>query len=216
LGGRDLTAYDKGWASYRWGEESAPWLQPIGTPPAGTTQLQWAVSLAEGENRVWSGRLATTLTIGGSLDEVIQPVVIPVVAEAIQRSMVQTAKLEGTAAGEWLDFQPVQMTELDGTTVGLLVEFLHDGKPVAAARPIWIQPEDVKARLGSSGGYISPSPAFQTVPIDGDTALLSAMKPDDPRWTIHVRGDGETALRDFKATRYWSGEFELSPRHLAN
>jgi hypothetical protein len=210
-GGRELTAYDKGWSSYPWGEESSPWLQPIGTPPAGTTQLQWAVSLAEGGHQVWSGHLVTQLTIGGTVDEVIQPVVIPAAAEAIQRSMAQTAKLEATDTVEWLDFQPVQMTELEGTTVGLVVEFRYDGKPVATARTIWVQAADAKARQGSSGWYRPPGTNFQAVPIDGDTALLSTMKPGDTRWMIHVRGDGEMALRDFKATRYWSGEFDMKP-----
>jgi hypothetical protein len=79
--------------------------------------------------------------------------------------------------------------------IGLSIEVLYAGSPVASAK--FFSP------AGSIGGVTLP------VPLHGHLETLRNADPNDPNWTVRVRGDGEMALRDFSATKYWAGEFTL-------
>jgi hypothetical protein len=210
-GGEQVTVYDPGWGAEGWYRTDDPgWLQPAGILPSGTTSVEWQVTIDEGSDHVWQGKFTTPITIGGTIDEVIQPVVLPAAADAIRRALLQTARVEGSGKDLWLSFEHVQMDELRGITVGLVMEFRHDGKRVAGLKTVWAQEADLKIRAGPSGWYRAAGTTLRSVPIDGDTALLGEMKSGDSRWAMAVRGDGATALRDLKATKYWSGAFELT------
>ena len=209
-GAREVIAYDEGWGGSQYRDEAPAWLQPIGVPPDGTSVVECRVFIDEGSGRLWEGRLKTPITVSGAVDEVIQPVVLPAAEEAIREALARTIRVD--ADGEWLIFEPpVQVSTLAGITVGLVIEFRYDGVRVAGARTLWIQEEDAKERAGSSGWYRRSLSKDRSVQLEGDTKRLTTIKPSDPHWTVYVRGDGETALRDFKATQYWSGEFEIKP-----
>lgn len=80
-----------------------------------------------------------------------------------------------------------------GTSFAFTLEFVHDGI--------------VKARAECS----PPSYVFGTLlPVEGDTeALRSAMRSGTAGWTVRIRGDGFLALRDWTATSFWAGSYEI-------
>jgi hypothetical protein len=84
--------------------------------------------------------------------------------------------------------------DLAGVTLGMRCEVLDNDKPVAHAR--WWQRRGAIAIQGAE------------IKISGDlTAPLA--DPTNPRYTVRFTGDGEMALRDFDATKYWKGSFTI-------
>lgn len=96
-----------------------------------------------------------------------------------------------------LSVQQIGDPSLQDVTFGFAAEFL-DGTSVIA-----------KARWWQRASLAQPTVSGVPVLIEGVGEALQAalLRPDDPRYTVRVRGDGEMALRDFEGTKYWAGEF---------
>lgn len=74
--------------------------------------------------------------------------------------------------------------------------------------PYWVRFD----RMGESQvPWCHPPTALEELEID-HSDWLNDFDPAElleGNWTIHIKGDGATALRDFEATKYWAGEITL-------
>jgi hypothetical protein len=83
------------------------------------------------------------------------------------------------------------------------VEVLDGGEAVAGARFVL-----AAAAWGEQERrYImTAEPAETRFPLRGRTGRIARADRSGERWKLRITGDGEAALSDFGATKYWAGE----------
>ncbi len=133
-----------------------------------------------------------------TIDEAITPVREPALDAAIAQTLQpRLVHMEYRDALVLVVREPT-FTSPD-IAVGIRVTFEYDGTVRATARMF--------TRTTTTVGDILPG-----VLLEGEYAALVELKnadASDPRWQVRIQGDGEMALRDFGAARYWSGELTL-------
>ena len=136
-------------------------------------------------------QLRVPVTIGGSIDEILQPIRDPELIAELRESTRITYTDEGffltTQTDAWAD-------QLD-LSLAFKLEFVHNGSTVSTA--------DVRLPR-------TPSSIWIAAPDDLDQETLLQSAADE--WTVRFVGDGEIALIDLNRHRYWSGEITLPLR----
>lgn len=170
------------WGYYaHWREFPPP---PPGRPPQVSIELR---ERGRGDDestcsvQLWSTVRQLPVVVAGSPENALRPV------ESGDCALSFRLKLQHLSHGSgWATLSVVpQITVPTNVSVGLSVEFLEKGVPVAWATVC-----------------LSDGP---TAAVDGDVNRLTGAQPDD--LTIRVRGDPVVALRAHDAESYWKGEF---------
>ena len=182
-------------------EPGAKSIRVLMSPPI-SGQAQWPQK-----------RLEFPLEIGGTIDDVLKPVAGPELdaklAQALKLWLVPLDPgLRGSATTVTLLFDQAGVVgpSWREVTLGLRVELRFDGEPVVRAELVLPSQRRREAeQLPTSSQWLFDS---------ASSGLSLGDFPDfsDPRWTLHLTGDGEVALRDPEATHYWKGEIEVPLR----
>lgn len=142
------------------------------------------------------------ITIGDSLDTVIQPVSDEATTEAMKSVFGNVTRWTGGP-------QPVRFNiaanqtfspEFKDTAIGVSVELFHNDRVVRQLDLWWIGGADVADR-----GY------EHAVPFEDHDTLLQIREEDlDANWELRVRSDPALALRAGDAAFYWKGDFTVT------
>ena len=214
--GRTVTAYAESWRYRTWPSRNPNpegSLQCIGAPPDGTEEIAFRIEIREADAQIWSNVVSVPITVGGTVDEILEPVQSPEIDRALREGLGSSLRLSDD--GQWVVFVPPRIDELESVAVGIAIEFVHGDDVVAHAQAVWTHVEE--AGLGEDdltrvfklmGGKTVFADEIWRL-VEGDTNRLRDADFRDARWEVRVRGDGAIALWDFAATKYWSGRFTL-------
>lgn len=136
-------------------------------------------------------QLRLSVTVGGSIDEILQPVRDPASIAELRES----TRVTYTDKGFFLTTQTDAWADQTDLSLAFKLEFVHDGSTVST----------VDVQLPRTPGSVWIAAPDE---LDQETLLQS---PAD-EWTLRFIGDGEIALLDLNSHRYWSGQMSL-PLH---
>lgn len=145
----------------------------------------------------WTTTLRFPVDRTQHLDQIITPIRDPALDRAVRDGLAPRFIILRTSGQRCMVLTRVSDPVCNGITLGINVEVRSHDQVVATARA-WMK-----------GGQGHPDGPLDPIVLDGGAALVLPENLDDPAWTIRIRGDGEMALRDFTATKYWAGEFTL-------
>lgn len=159
------------------------------------------------EHVEWQPAYTQTLRVPVKIEGSIQQAAQPTDSEPMRQAMMQVF---GLGAVKWsagsspvrfnVDFAQTFRDAFDDTAVGLVVELQHDGR-VARRLSLWW--------MGGTGPGSRADRHYGFEVNFEDSALLQSLAPEDPSWSLHLRGDPQLALRAGKAGKYWNGSVTL-------
>jgi hypothetical protein len=152
--------------------------------------------LAKGD---WAGDFKLPIRVARSLDEVIAPMESTQIAEELKGSL----QVGLTWCGWGVILGAPESASKQGTAVAVRVEIRHKEQIVATALGWYKGPSD--RAFGSSGPDRWQSP----LRLESISSTVPLSDKLDDSWQVVVRGDGELALRDFSASKYWAGSFSV-------
>lgn len=224
---------EREWAVQRLGviaaQAAVPWddgLGMMGTPlmPMQSVRLHRTVTKRSGDRKpsVHAAHHTSTLRIRieGTVDDVLTPIVLPDLDEAISTRLNPSFHRRGwasvpkqpclvVAVTTGCDRNPddsrhlgmcQDLTRHPDVTFAARFDVLHRGEIVAFARAWW----------RSEGGRVAP--------YNGELVLQDAAADllerdiNDGQWSLRVTSDPDTALRDLGSTRYWKGDVTVPLR----
>jgi len=150
------------------------------------------------------------------LDQAIRPVQSPVADQAVRAALrPRLVRMISGRPALTIDEPPDLFTEGDTRyTVAVRVEAIRDGVAVLRGRWRMIDPIHPTSRKPLPEPVrLLEIPAVGTQHL-ADFAGLTATHPDLPRWSLRITGDGEYALRDFRAQAYWAGQITVPAANL--
>jgi hypothetical protein len=205
-----------------------PWddeMRLMGTPGRATSVVRLTRRLEKHRGKkgpavISSGTSTLRVRVEGTVDDVLTPVELPDLDEAIAQRANAIFRRRG-----WGDIeQPyvaiavhagckVDMDEEEppaglcpelarhpDVTFAARFEIMHRGEVVATARGWW--------RFSGWG----VAPFENAVAVEGMGADVMERAPDDGQWSLRVASDPDTALRDLGSSRYWKGDVTVSLR----
>lgn len=203
-----------------WGDE----MRHMGTPPEPASSLRLTRRLERfRETReplvLSSGTSTLGVRIEGTIDDVLKPVVLPDLDEAIVKRLnpmfhrrgwgERDQAILGVATYVACDHEPddprypgmcQDLRRHPDVTFAAEFKVLHRGEVMAKARAWW----------RSTGTSVAP--------YNGEL-LLEDLAPDfyerdinDGQWSLRVSSDPDTALRDLGSTQYWKGDVTIPLR----
>ncbi|MBX3317380.1 MAG: hypothetical protein KF902_11025 [Phycisphaeraceae bacterium] len=208
---------------------AAPWddgLGLMGTPtaPMDSLRLHRTVTKRTGDRKpsVQTTHHTSTLRvrIEGTVDDVLKPASLPDIDEAIGSRLSPSFHRRGWSS---VPKQPclvvAVMTGCDGdpndprnqgmcrdlarhpdVTFAAKFDVLHRGEVMATARAWW----------RSTGSRVAPYNG--ELLLEDVAADLHDRDINDGQWSLRVRSDPDTALRDLGSTRYWKGDVTVPLR----
>ena len=153
---------------------------PIPTPPPRLTSTP--------RKMIRSIPFELSVSVGGAVDDVIEPVR----DETIDESLIRSASLSSVArrtkgtSGVYVGVPRSIARRQPGLAVAVEIALIFDGETIKTDR-MFLQPGMLHLVLFPKGV---------------DQLDLNSLD----RLTVRIRGDGELALRDFDATSYWAGD----------
>jgi hypothetical protein len=153
------------------------------------------------------------IAVRGKVEDLIAPVTDPRVEAALREALSPSLRVVIGPAGPnaRLDFwrssslSDETIRALSGMALGLRVELLRNDE-VMCALPIWYRVDAQAGRQGemNPGGLLHIDRGMWRIAV-----TPSLFQGGRATWTARISGDGAIALRDFTATRYWSGSITI-------
>jgi hypothetical protein len=172
-----------------------------------TRALEEKPSSMRDESGEWERVAQQTISLStraqGALEQLIQPVDDPLMAQAMARVFANGA-VKWPAGPSTVRFQIDQSAThigaMNDTAVGVSAELLCDDMVARRLNLWWIAGLAGNAPMSRQYGF----------EIDyEDSELLQNVNAEDGRWRMRVRSDPRIALRAGTAPKHWSGEFTV-------
>ncbi len=174
--------------------EYAGRYQVLGPIEEGEHELTFRVTLEGGKD--WSGLLTRRVKVVPRAEDVLRPFDEPAFRDAL-RSALRVHLGGGEKPWLYLNWSLDRAAAPAGLGIGLAIEWVHAGE-LRAATSAKLTRYDFLSGLGGDE------------PLTGGARIQVARPADPTGWTVVVRGDARACLRDWAATSYWSGSFEVS------
>ena len=156
-----------------------------------------------GGKYAWQGAISLPTKIVPTVAEAIAPAQSPSIDQAVARAIrVDVSTWNGNTGPTpernlAVYFDRSKSPELRGIAVDVVVDLLHDGKPMRTVRF-----QDV---INDGYGRVPLKRGVEQI----DEFHTRALSPNEVgHWTLRLRGERAAALAEFDCDRFWSGKID--------